>query len=155
VLHSHQVQLHRRRFKARCTGSSYGAEAVELESVERPKKDCHEQRGSATPLIPQPTTLVVAVIAGTRARGRSTLADDAIAGAGTRERARGRSTLAAAAGVHGRKGAPSPPRARAAELNPGRRRRGREGSSCRRGQAARGESSRLLFWDFFNVAIAV
>jgi hypothetical protein len=87
-----------------------------------------EQWGFVPPSTHQPTTLVVA----------------AVAGAGARGSAQGRSTLAAAIGGGAGMLLP-PPRVRAAELNLGRHRRGREGSSCRRGQAARGESSHLMF----------
>jgi hypothetical protein len=47
LLYSHRIQLRRRRFEARCTGSSYGAEAVEFESVERPKKTVIELKEMA------------------------------------------------------------------------------------------------------------
>jgi hypothetical protein len=47
LLHSHRIQLRRRRFEARCTGSSYGAEAVEFKTMERSKNTTTELKEMA------------------------------------------------------------------------------------------------------------
>jgi hypothetical protein len=107
-----------------------------------------EQRGSAPPLIHQLTTSAVTVVAGAGSRGRSTSAVVVAHGRARGEVDPGRRRRGA-----GAEELLPPPRTRATEVNPGSCCRVREGSFCRRGQAARGESSRLLFCDFFMLQL--